>query len=507
MADIRTLKLALLADTKQFIAGLDKADKETKSFSEKLGGALKTGALAFAALGAAAGAAAIKIGIDAVQAAVKDSKEQAILAQTLRNTTKATDQQIAATEDYILKTERASAVNADQLRPSLQRLLISTKDLTQAQKLQALALDISAGTGKDLLSVSDALAKASDGNFKALKNLGVELKTSNTITKKVKVSQTDLKEAQLKNEDASIRLASAQERLNKAITKNGAESLEAQKAQNAVEKAQISLDKASGKYNDTVGKQGKTIKVTKEETISFDEAVKQLTANFAGQAEVAANTFAGRMTKLKLAIDEATDEIGFALLPVLERFSKFATDNLIPALQGLVAGLTGKQKSVVPSLGMFQEKTEGAENAGYDLGAALRNLGGSLSELAGAFDSETSSESGFVRFINLLTRMVEGLDRLFERLDNAQQKFRDFKASFDNSLIGQFAGATGQFAPENAAINRLPSVGTVGAARTVIINNNIKTAVDPQATARAITKVTNTASKTTGIKPFNFGFR
>ena len=32
MADIRTLKLALLADTKQFIDGLDKADKETRSF-------------------------------------------------------------------------------------------------------------------------------------------------------------------------------------------------------------------------------------------------------------------------------------------------------------------------------------------------------------------------------------------------------------------------------------------------------------------------------------------
>ena len=58
MADIRTLKLALLADTKQFIDGLDKADKETRSFSEKLGGALKAGALAFAALGAAAGAQA-----------------------------------------------------------------------------------------------------------------------------------------------------------------------------------------------------------------------------------------------------------------------------------------------------------------------------------------------------------------------------------------------------------------------------------------------------------------
>jgi hypothetical protein len=75
MAEIRSLKLALLADTKQFIQGLDKADKETRSFSSKLGTALKAGALAFAALGAAAGAMAIKIGKDAIGAASDFSEE------------------------------------------------------------------------------------------------------------------------------------------------------------------------------------------------------------------------------------------------------------------------------------------------------------------------------------------------------------------------------------------------------------------------------------------------
>ena len=75
MADIRTLKLALLADTKDFIKGLDKADKKSRSFSDKLGSALKTGALAFAALGAAAGAMAIKIGKDAIGAASDFSEE------------------------------------------------------------------------------------------------------------------------------------------------------------------------------------------------------------------------------------------------------------------------------------------------------------------------------------------------------------------------------------------------------------------------------------------------
>jgi hypothetical protein len=424
MADIRTLKLALLADTKQFIDGLDKADKETKSFSSKLGSALKTGALAFAALGAAAGAAAIKIGVDAVKAAIEDEKAQISLAQTLKNVTKATDAQVKATEDYIDKTARATGIADDQLRPSLDRLVRSTQDVTKAQKLQQLALDIAAGTGKDLATVTEALGKAYDGNLGALKRIGVPLDENIVKTK------------------------------------------------------------------------------------DFDAAVIALSETFEGQADAAANTFAGRLARFKVAIDEAKESLGQALLPLLERFAKFATDTLAPALQGIIDGLTGKKKSVVPSLGMFAEATNEGEEAGYNLGVALRELGSGLGSLAGAFDSNTSSDSGFVRFINLLTRMVEGLDSLFAKLDAAVQRFRDFKQAFDDSLIGQFASATGQFAPDAPLSGKVQGLVGINTQKpTIIVNNNIKTAVDPQATARAITKVTNTATKTTGIKPFNFGFR
>ena len=424
MADIRTLKLALLADTKDFIAGLDKADKETKTFSNKLDDALQKGAAAFLAVGAAAGAMAIKIGIDAVKAAVEDEKAQKSLAVTLRNTTKATDAQIAATEEFIDKTARATGVADDQLRPSLDRLVRSTQDITKAQKLQTLALDIAAGTGKDLATVTEALGKAYDGNLGALKRIGVPL-DENIIKSK-----------------------------------------------------------------------------------DFDAAVKALSETFAGQADVAANTFAGRMARIKISLDEAKESLGQALLPLLEKFARFATDTLAPALQGIIDGLTGKKKSVVPSLGMFAEATNEGEEAGYNLGVALRELGSGLGSLAGAFDSNTSSDSGFVRFINLLTRMVEGLDSLFAKLDAAVQRFRDFKQAFDDSLIGQFASATGQFAPDAPLSGKVQGLVGINTQKpTIIVNNNIKTAVDPQATARAITKVTNTATKTTGIKPFNFGFR
>ena len=424
MADIRTLKLALLADTKQFIDGLDKADKETKSFSSKLGSALKTGALAFAALGAAAGVAAIKIGVDSVKAAIEDEKAQTSLAQTLKNVTKATDAQVKATEDYIDKTARATGVADDQLRPSLDRLVRSTQDVTKAQKLQQLALDIAAGTGKDLATVTEALGKAYDGNLGALKRIGVPLDENIVKTK------------------------------------------------------------------------------------DFDAAVIALSETFEGQADAAANTFAGRLARFKVAIDEAKESLGQALLPLLERFAKFATDVLAPALQGIIDGLTGKKKSVVPAFLTFGEVSQDAETAGYDLGKALRDLGSGLGSLAGSFDDSTGQESGFVRFINLLTDMTEGLDRLFTRIDSAVQKFRDFKTAFDNSLIGQFANATGQFAPDAPLSGKVQGLVGINTQKpTIIVNNNIKTAVDPQATARAITKVTNTATKTTGIKPFNFGFR
>jgi len=306
---------------------------------------------------------------------------------------------------------------SDQVQPS-------TQDVTKAQKLQQLALDIAAGTGKDLATVTEALGKAYDGNLGALKRIGVPLDENIVKTK------------------------------------------------------------------------------------DFDAAVIALSETFEGQADAAANTFAGRLARFKVAIDEAKESLGQALLPLLERFAKFATDVLAPALQGIIDGLTGKKKSVVPSLGMFAEATNEGEEAGYNLGVALRELGSGLGSLAGAFDSNTSSDSGFVRFINLLTRMVEGLDSLFAKLDAAVQRFRDFKQAFDDSLIGQFASATGQFAPDAPLSGKVQGLVGINTQKpTIIVNNNIKTAVDPQATARAITKVTNTATKTTGIKPFNFGFR
>jgi hypothetical protein len=175
MADVRTLKLSLLADVNKFLAGMDQADNATKSFSSKVGKYSKAMAKSFAVAGAAAGAYAIKIGIDGVKAAVEDEASQKQLAEALKNTTNATDAQIKSTEDYITKQQLAFGVADTKLRPALANLARATGDVGKAQQLTNLAMDISAATGKDLETVSLTLSKAYNGNIGALTKLGIPL--------------------------------------------------------------------------------------------------------------------------------------------------------------------------------------------------------------------------------------------------------------------------------------------------------------------------------------------
>ena len=178
MADTRTLKLSLLADVKKFTTGMQQAESGTKKLDSKIGKYSKAMALSFAAVGTAAAGMAFKIGVDSVKAAVEDELSQKKLATALRNTVKATDAQVKSTEEYISRQQLAFGIADTQLRPALANLARATGDLTKAQQLNNLAIDISSATGKDLETVSLALSKAYTGNLGALKKLGVPLSDS-----------------------------------------------------------------------------------------------------------------------------------------------------------------------------------------------------------------------------------------------------------------------------------------------------------------------------------------
>jgi len=178
MAGNRTLKLSILADVDDLNKKLKAANTDVETSSNKLGDFGKKAGLAFAAAAAAAGAYAIKIGVDGVKAAIEDQQAQIQLANALAKATGATKEQIAATEDSIDKMARATGVADDKLRPALQRLSISTGDVGKAQDLLAIALDVSTATGKPLEGVAQALSKAYEGNTASLGRLGIGLSSA-----------------------------------------------------------------------------------------------------------------------------------------------------------------------------------------------------------------------------------------------------------------------------------------------------------------------------------------
>jgi hypothetical protein len=175
MAGIPKVKITFDADFDELKRGVKGAEAEVQGFGDKMGKFGKMAGAAFAVAGAAAlayGAVLLKQG---VESAIADEAAQAKLATTLQNVTNATDAQIAAVESQILQTSLLTGITDDELRPSFERFVRATKDSDEALKLQKVAIDVAAGSGKSLEAVTNAMAKAAEGNTGALSKLGVGL--------------------------------------------------------------------------------------------------------------------------------------------------------------------------------------------------------------------------------------------------------------------------------------------------------------------------------------------
>jgi hypothetical protein len=310
----RTLKLSILADVDDLKKKLGEADKAVETNSSKISEFGKKAAAAFAVAAAAAVAYGTKLAIDGVKAAIEDEQAQLRLAAALKTATGATEGQIKATEDFILQTSLATGVADDQLRPAMQRLAVSTKDTGEAQKLLALALDISKGRGLDLEQVANALGRAQDGNTASLGRLGLGL------------SKTELA------------------------------------------------------------------------TLSFTEIQTKLSDLYGGAASANAETFQGKIDRLKVGFDEAKESLGVALLPAVEQFITFLNNKGIPTLNAFIAGLTG-DKGLSAGLA---ETQRGAEGFGKAIGSVVGIIQGFITFLREAIGLVVSLANELIRVVNII---------------------------------------------------------------------------------------------------------
>lgn len=180
------MRIKILGDDADLKKALDSAAGKLTGFATKAVGA-------FAAFkGLQAGAEYLK---EAAQAAREDAEAQAVLHKTISNLTGATEPQLKALDQWIEKKQGATGFTEEQLRPALQKLTSSTKDVGKAQDLLSTAMDISKGRGVELNTVVTALEKAQNGNLSGLQRMGVQTKDASGKTKDFTAILGDLNKA------------------------------------------------------------------------------------------------------------------------------------------------------------------------------------------------------------------------------------------------------------------------------------------------------------------------
>ena len=413
MADIRTLKLQLLADTAQFQTGLNKAQDDTQNFSSKIGGFVSSAAKAFVGLATAAGSAAFAIGVTSVKAAIEDEQAQRNLQKTLENVIGATKNQTAAVEDYITKQSLSLGVSDDKLRPAYARLIRSTKDTTETQKALNIAMDISSATGKDLDSVASALGKAYDGNTASLGKLGLGIDST--------------------------------------ILKSG----------------------------------------------DMDAITKELGETFKGFAEQEANTVEGQFRRIGIAVNEAKESLGAALLPILEKIAGFVNKEVVPAIQGIVDGLTGKDSireatiKAGGNLNLLKDDLDSSYESGIGLGEALRKVAETIG-FTGTASGEANPE--FSKFVDNITKLVDGVNSLFEALSK-------IKSITGGTL--DFVGLQGVLARVESAGERFRGEPTSGGQYGTVVNQTVNIgATNSKSQAKTVVKSINNAAKAGTVNKF-----
>jgi hypothetical protein len=431
----RALTLKLLADVDNFTKNLDKADKDVSTFGDKVTDFGKKAGLAFAAAGAAAVAYAGKLAIDGVKAAIEDAAAQTKLALSLKNVTGATDAQIAATEDYITKTSLAFGVTDDELRPSLQRLAIATGDVTKAQKLQALALDISASGTISLEAASKALARAAEGNTTALGKLGTGL------------TSTQLKTMSLDE-----------------ITAKLGETFEGQAAAKA--------DTFQGKLNRL--------------TIAFDEGKETVGAYILDAITPMVTILVKQVIP---AIQDFTSNLGEKLQPVMKVIQPII-NGLRSAFNAVSSSLRDNNDELQPFYNFMKAiynfaKDYLAPAIGETLGFAFKALGKIIS---GIIDT-------FADFVDKITRIYNAIKGIIDAIKGAGSAVGNLfsSASYSTGATSPAAVAASPVPsmPSDGMVSYNPSTGLNYNPNAGTTNITVNGAIDPESTARQIVGLLN----------------
>ncbi len=265
--------------------------------------------------GALMGVAGAAIGIGGMAIEVADKQE--IAQKQLEASLKASGTSWDSVKDKVKQTGDEATkygYTQEQIDGALNVGVISTQNYGKAHDNLKVAIDLAAAKHVDLNTAMGAVDKAAQGNTKALKQLGIDLPIAAGGAKKVASANDAVSKAQQKVNDDMAAGADRAAAGSKANNKLGADVL-------ALEGAHKKLTGAQQAGNNVL------------------DALKQ---RLSGQADAAAESFAGKLAAAKAQTTNLLAEIGTKLMPVIS--------TMITGIMGAVKWLE-KHKEVAIAIG------------------------------------------------------------------------------------------------------------------------------------------------------------
>jgi len=236
-------------------------------------------------------------------------------------------------------------------------------------------------------------------------------------------------------------------------------------------------------------------------TMDFTETTKALSNLYGGAAAANAETFQGRIDRLKQAFEEAKEEIGYKLLPFVEKFVDLIVNKVVPKLQEFAAYFEPVKKAIEDNKESFQ--AFGKFIMDYivpilmtTLGNALKFIGivaGGVVDVIGTVISKI--ESAVQTAINLINKLISAYNAI-PVLPNIP-------------LIGQGGSMKSNFSygAGNPAYNVPSATGTPFGQSGGNTTNIYVQSIDSEGAARAVAQVLNDSASRSVPQLYNNGIR
>jgi len=276
----------------------------------------------------------------------------------------------------------------------------------------------------------------------------------------------------------------------------------------------------------SLGKLGIGLEKVELKSMTLDEITAHLAGTFGGQAAAKADTFSGKMERLKLGLSEAQETIGSLILTGLTPLIENITTTVLPVLRDFINGFSGNDGlklafiDIVNTVKSFVIPIfQGLKSAFDSVKKAVNDNKESFQSLVDLFKFITPILGGAIKIaivgigkaLAVVVGIVGELISGFKLLISIGSKVGNFIGSLNPFGGGKAAGGpvsmgktylVGEKGPElfspSSNGNIIPNNKLGGTSSGTTINISVSGAIDPASTARQIANLLKNEASTSG---------